>query len=384
MRLLKERARSASPRNPVVLVPPVLAVRLVDGAGRPVWGQTRHLWRGPSVSRAQNVKPAGLIEAFTIVPGLVSHDVFGGMVRFLEDIGGYRRGQNLFHLDYDWRGSVADGAEELAKLIDRLRGGGDEQIDLVCVSSGGMVARYYLAVSQSSVGVGDVPRPPLPIRRVVYVASPQRGTFSALANAHEGIVLAPFGKRFNQQEVGSCQIIYDSLPHPDERIFIDERGEPLDLDHYDSSVWRELALGDHGLLGLQHRLDHAKKIHRTLDQLSTHPAAVVMGGAHVATPSRATVQNGKVFITDCCSIDDNPAGDRGYVPGDGSVPIASLLLPEMEESAVWKITPQDHHMISKEPEVHRLTLEGLLTAECPIPAFHVGPTFSRTLVRDAS
>lgn len=69
----------------------------------------------------------------------------------------------------DPTGSNRDHARELAAAVDRLREStGAEEVDIVAHSMGGLATRWYLLRSVDA-----------PVRRVVFLASPHRGTLSA-------------------------------------------------------------------------------------------------------------------------------------------------------------------------------------------------------------
>lgn len=66
-------------------------------------------------------------------------------------------------------GSNRDHAHELAAAVDSLRSRtGAERVDIVAHSMGGLATRWYLRTYESA-----------PVRRVVFMASPHRGTLSA-------------------------------------------------------------------------------------------------------------------------------------------------------------------------------------------------------------
>lgn len=66
-------------------------------------------------------------------------------------------------------GSNRDHAAELSEAIDRLRARtGSDEVDVVAHSMGGLATRWYILT-----------HPMHPIRRVVFIGSPHRGTLSA-------------------------------------------------------------------------------------------------------------------------------------------------------------------------------------------------------------
>lgn len=109
-------------------------------------------WRGPTLS-GWNFPPfvdygQGLLEAFRKA--------------------GYRRNRDLFVAFYDWRGAVRDSARNyLMPWIERaLRRSDFNEVDLVCHSMGGLVARSYI---QSSDYRGDV-------ARLITLGTPHQGS----------------------------------------------------------------------------------------------------------------------------------------------------------------------------------------------------------------
>src|SRR5262245_58621544 len=103
-RLLRRRARARGERLPVVVVPGMCGSRLRDRGGAMRWGSLGNFYRGPSAADEPGpLRAAGPLEGVPVVPGLWTHDVYGGLLRFLAADGGYARGEDLFVYDYDWR-----------------------------------------------------------------------------------------------------------------------------------------------------------------------------------------------------------------------------------------------------------------------------------------
>jgi hypothetical protein len=355
-RLLRQRALAVKERRPLVLVPGMLGTRLIDGQGRSLWGTTRRLYQGPSIGAAPGVRTDGLLAELSLIPRLLGYDIHGGLLRFLEAVGGYRRGEDLFALDYDWRLGVAHGAECLAELVLRIRGMSDVRVDLLSVSTGGQIVRHYLRDGQDSV------------RRVLFVGAPQRGTFDALACLHRGFRCAPAGKLFTAPEIALYQTAFDALPHPAEKVFVDEEGNALDLDLYDPSVWAQLGLSDAPLSELSERLACAREVHRALGEATPIPDATLIGARHLPTPHRVLVRSGRACIPPPTPRKDDPFVGYTYAPGDGELTAASLGgLPGIPPDRVWWVTPSAHHRLPADPAVHRLVLEALLATDRKIP-----------------
>ena len=355
-RLLRRRAHLVPERVPVVLIPSILGTHLVDGAGDSVWGRTRRLYRGPRLDAATGSR--GLLDGFDLIPGVLAYDVYGGLVRCLERAGGYTPGEDLFVLDYDWRAGIAAGAAALQALVDQIRGIGDERVDLVGVSTGGVIARLFQA---DSAAAGC-------IRRCVYVGTPQRGSFHVLELLANGVQPAPFGRHFSPAEIATFQTAWDCLPHPDEPVFVDDRGEPVDLALYDADTWVRVGLSSLGRSELAEKLGRASALHAQLDGVPPHPDCIVIAGRSCPTAVRARVTAGRVAFPPCEPRPGDPLTSRFYSPGDGSVPEATQrALPGLSAERIWWVSPRAHHRLPAEPEVHRLVLEALLATARPIP-----------------
>jgi hypothetical protein len=362
-RSLRRRARDRTARPPLVLIPSILGTRLVDDQGRSGWGSTRALYgRLPAPSTAE-LRHAGLLEGFTLVPRLWSYDVYGGLVRFLERIGGYVRNESLFVLEYDWRAGIAHAAARLAELMARIPLSTDRKVDMVGVSSGGLVARYFLEYGGMAPGVvgaaaGGTGR--AQVRRVICIGTPQRGAFNALDIIANGVRPAPLGRTFTGREIAELQTVWELLPHPEERLFVDEKGTILDLDHFDPSVWTRLRITSMKESVLVERLAAARRLHEALAR--SGPAdIVVIGGRKEPTIVRALVTGGRVTFPTCTPPAGDPRAGVMYAPGDGMTAERSLCaIPELDPAHVHWVPVRVHHSLPADPEVHRLIVQALL------------------------
>jgi pimeloyl-ACP methyl ester carboxylesterase len=354
IRLLRRRARLVTERTPVVLVPSILGTRLADQGGRLAWGSARRLYFGAPLWDEPEIRTAGLLRGFTVIPGLLQYDVFGGLLRFLSGVGGYVPGEDLHVFEYDWRGGVAQASEQLAELLERIRGAGNERCDLIGMSTGGLVIRSLLAQGHQ------------PVRRIVYVGTPQRGAFSALWYIADGVQPAPLGKSFSGSEVARFQTVWDALPHPDERLFVDQGGAPLGIDLYDPGTWHQLQLVPAGT-DVAPRLEGAARLHRALTG-ATHPDSIVIGARNQPTATRCIVQGGRATFPPCEPRPDDPRLRFAYEPGDSAVPERSLRgLPGLDPQRVWFVEPDEHRTLPADRDVHRLVLEALLATDRAIP-----------------
>lgn len=364
-RELARRARDAV-RRPIVVVPPVLGVRLVDDRGRTMWGATPRLLftAGQTLGPLADARPDGHLAGFTLVPRLYERDVLGGLVRYLERIYGAREGEDLFVLAYDWRRPLAEGARELARLLARIRGASDAQVDLIGISSGGNVIRSFLAgdpdedlVLGPAIGA---------IHRVVYLGTPHRGNVGGFGYLVEGIQI--FGVRPDGPTLQRrCPSIFDLLPHPDERIFVDAHGDRLELDHLDPRTWRELRLPGHDRPELAADLARARAEHLRVARVP-HPPSVVIADRHRPTAARAVILDGALVIP-CASCKGDPERyPYAFEPGDGVVPAATMAAaPGLSADGPWWVNTSEHARIATDAHVHPLVVEALLSPHKPVP-----------------
>jgi hypothetical protein len=361
-RLLRKRARDGSSRPPVVLVPSILGTRLVDEQGRSGWGSTRALYGVASSRPGAALRHEGLLEDFTLVPRLWSYDVYGGLVRYLERIGGYVRNESLFVLDYDWRTGIAHAAARLAELVARIPQATERKVDVVGVSSGGLVARHFLEYGGLAEGAARAPSGAgrALVRRVICIGTPQRGAFNALDIIANGVRPAPLGRTFTGREIAELQTVWELLPHPEERVFVDEKGQILELDHFDPGVWTRFRITSMEESVLVDRLDRARRLHQELDRC--RPADLVLiGGRKEPTIVRALVTGNRVSFPSCAPPAGDPRAGVMYAPGDGMTSERSLCaVPELDRARVRWVPVKVHHSLPADPEVHRLVVEALI------------------------
>ncbi len=343
---LRTRALRARPGRPLVIVPSILGTRIIEG-GKVLWGTAPRLYRGPPVATAADAVASGLLEGFALIPGVYAYDVFGGLLRFLDRVGGYHRGRDLFVLEYDWRRSVEHGAARLAELLDAVEHHHRGDIDVVAISTGGLLVRHCLAMGRS-------------LRRIIYIGTPHRGSFQAITSLHAGLQMVPLGRRFPPEEIAACETCWDALPHPDERVVVDAAGTVLDDSLYDPATWRRMQLGSPSVAVGRH-LERAARLHRVLDAAPVHGDSWVIGSRHLPTLSKLVLVNGRATVLPCTPRAADPITPHVFEPGDSSLPARSLLgLPGLDPRRVRTVAVDDHHTLPADPAVHRHALEILL------------------------
>lgn len=371
---LRRRARTRD-RAPLVIVPSVFGSNLVDPRGRTVWGAATRLFFGTSFAEATDATATTIIDGFTLVPGLYRHDVFGGLIRYLAAVYGATPGEDLFVLPYDWREPIAVTARRLARLVAQVRGTSDAKLDVIGISSGGNVVRAFLAGAWADDPDDALADPVLgpgvaAVRRVIYLGTPHRGSISAVDYTQQGVGFFSGGKHFPALPLHTgVTSIFDMMPAPDDRIFVDGTGARLELDHLDPATWRELRMVGHDRPGLVDDLARSRRLHRAVAAAADrHPPAIAIAGRHRPTMARAIVDGGKI-VWPCPECgDDRSLYPFAFTAGDGVVPEATLAAaPGVGADGPWWVEPKVHHRIATDAFIHPLVVEALLAPVKPVP-----------------
>ncbi len=366
-RLLRERAATTK-RPPLVVVPGPFGSVLRDPAGRRVWGESRRLFAGRDFFEDTPLRADGLLEGFDVVPGLWQHDVFGGLLRYLEQIGGYRRGETLFGVAYDWRAGAFAGADALEQTIRRVQGASDDAVDVLAISGGGMLLRLHLARELERLGTRRS------VRRAVYLAAPQRGAYLCFSHLQAGFSFLPRSRHHPPRDVASLGGAFHLLPHPDDPLFVTPSGQAAGRSIYDPATWRTLGLALADEPRLAERLAEAEGLHRRIETVAATAEDVVIAARDRQTARRVVVQT-PVALPTCCDSDDV----RTHAPGDGSLDEHTLAsLPGLMPDSLWWIpSPARSHIsliagpgarpfvleaLSRSPRVGRRDLYPLLGA----------------------
>jgi pimeloyl-ACP methyl ester carboxylesterase len=163
-----EPARAQTPtseaRNSLIFVPGLLGSRLCrPNSATPaepdvVWGTLSALPRFPTIRVAADgakdgIKPCGLVREIVYL-GFFRLELYSPILAHLERLG-YREGRDLFIFDYDWRRSVFDNGEALARFVNE-KTGNTARVDILAHSMGGLIARVYTAKFGGAARVGKL------------------------------------------------------------------------------------------------------------------------------------------------------------------------------------------------------------------------------------
>jgi pimeloyl-ACP methyl ester carboxylesterase len=116
--------------------------------------------------------PTDVIRRFSVA------DQYQALINDLQSFG-FEEDQNLFLFPYDWRKSNAETAERLAERLDRLIAENPgAEITILAHSMGGLVSRQFLESGRFNRRTSHGK-----VRRLIMLATPQRGAPLALAAA---------------------------------------------------------------------------------------------------------------------------------------------------------------------------------------------------------
>lgn len=249
-------------RRTVVLVPGMTGVELLDRqSGKRVWGGGSNLI-GPrdggyrialpiSPQGEDALEPGRVLDRIRLGP--ITKPVYGPVAKLFETHG-WRRGElatptatdDLFFYAYDWRRDNVDSARRLAVQLEaaaRTRANGSLAVTLICQSNGGHICRYLVKYGSASLEEAErgLTRPPLgvTIDQVILVGNANGGSLRILRYLNRGRKYVRYiGRKLFPETFFTLESLYQDLPAYRSDLFVDELGEPLQVDLYSSESWR--------------------------------------------------------------------------------------------------------------------------------------------------
>lgn len=153
----------------------------------------------------------------------------------------------VYVFPYDWRYSIARSAEKLVQYVLALQkknlkslapANWDKAFDFACHSMGGLVFRQFVAAWRSAK-----PGAPLPINRVVFIATPHLGSVDAVESMIRGETVLFGGKKELRKLARTFPGVYELLPQAGlNKTVVDEKGNPLDI--FDINNWQKTVTPD--------------------------------------------------------------------------------------------------------------------------------------------
>lgn len=274
---------------------------------------------------------------------------------------------------YDWRQDNVGNAIALGRFLENARreleerGAGPVRFDVVAHSMGGLIGRYFLRFGGRDVlGEDD---PPITwagaeyIDRLVLISTPNFGSMKVLRELITGRRYPVV--KFEPALVTSWVSPYQMLPREHHQLWLDEQGQPTEVNILSAEVWEQngwgpFAPGQDRYLAwifpnettaqarrqrmvefMNAALDRGSRFYKVMDRraLVPCPAEVVLFAADVQpTMARAIVvgQPGQTKL-----VFEGRKGIELKAPGDGSVTRASAVADERlaSGSSGWLTSP---------------------------------------------
>ncbi len=267
------RARPNKP--PVIVIPGVLGSQIVNAqTGEVVWpsafrtsGDGLSLPTTPDLAANRDALVASkIVLTARLVPRIPADVyVYYELINALKTYGGYREGDwdhptadgdhdTFYVFPYDWRRDNVETARLLVRQVEALKlklNRPDLRFNLVAHSMGGLVARYAAMYGDADLSADDAP-PQVSwagardINKIFMFGTPNEGSADAFATLLDGYSVTEGLRRrvrllnkLSREDAFTIPSIFQLLPHGHAARFLDADLAPLDLDLYDSAVWRE-------------------------------------------------------------------------------------------------------------------------------------------------
>jgi pimeloyl-ACP methyl ester carboxylesterase len=324
----------------VVLIPGIMGSLL-----RSIRGSTDVLWVNPVAMVQGRFNELELDENGLDRAAHVEIVAFGlEKLTYLKMSLALHREAELFEFPFDWRRSVEDGADLLARCLERWAAASPgRRFTLVAHSLGGLLARAYL--------VRYPLRAEALIGRVINLGTPFRGApeiVQALLVGNPDMSLLGMLSRDNDPRrfLRSIPGAYALLPAPPE--LAGAAAAPFDWDLHDAAAW--------GVPGIrQPLLTQARATYAAILGADPQVAQIQIAGGNRST------------ITGCHRTGSGEAASYGWLSaesgaesGDGTVPLSSALIPGLE---VY-YSDADHRGMANDGDVICAVL-ALLRGEAP-------------------
>jgi hypothetical protein len=180
-----------------------------------------------------------------------------------------RSGVPAYLFAYDWRYSIVESARTLVGFVERLLckdiptiPGWNGSFDFACHSMGGLIFRQFLAEWAAAH-----PRTRAPVGKVVFIATPHKGSLDAAAALITGETPIFGGQKAMRKLARTFPAVYELLPLPGTGVMRAERGG-VEIDLFVEQSWQRnttSAVPDaHGFDVEQRHLDDARAVLQAL------------------------------------------------------------------------------------------------------------------------
>jgi len=253
---LYEKERMLPKKYPVIFIHGIMGSILEDSeTGKVIWGDVAKGFLDELALPIDNdnlkenkdsLFAAAPLEKISWIPGFIEKDIYAGAYNVAIKGGGYTFGKDAFTLAYDWRRDLVESAQQLGKLIEKIKsdlGQPDLRVNLLCHSAGGLVARYYAKYGAEDVLDKDpIPEPTYSgaknINKIIMMGTPNRGSVESFERLHNGYWLPTIGL-MTVETLFTMPSAYELLPFDSNDMFIDVSGNKMNLDIYNVDNWEK-------------------------------------------------------------------------------------------------------------------------------------------------
>jgi hypothetical protein len=354
-------------------VPGATGVELRDPVtGRFVWGKGKNLVRPhdggyavafpvePGAAGAPGLETGEVMEEIRLA-GLFRKPIYKPIVDLLT-ANGYQRGDladprpddNFFLFAYDWRqDNVVSAAFLLERLetLRRVRSAPRLPVVLICQSNGAHICRYLAkyggaTLTETEAGLAERPAA-IDLEKLILVGSSNGGSLRILRELDRGrSYVSLVGRKWQPETLFTFRSLFQDLPAYRTDLFLDEQGQPIEVDLYDPAAWQTFGWSVFGD-STARRLDSARRFQKVLATDSPafgEPDYHLIQNGDIDTPERAVLVEKKgawqTLFTGDRWLEKRPHLKRlATTAGDGHASI---------ESQLW-LSPQEHEQLVGEP-----------------------------------
>lgn len=250
---------------PIIVIPGIVSTKLVDEDNKEVWfGPWYKVLFSDYEELELEINPDTLqpkqsnITAGELPRKVLGFDFYGSLFDILEDYGHFKytelgtpypgHGRRYYTFPYDWRYDSVDTARKLDAFIEQVRSDYQDpnlEVDLVALSMGGLIARYYMRYGTNDVlNDNDFPVTQAgaqKVRRFIQLGTPNLGSIAAAHQLMNGYKIIQ--GTVPVEIIATMPAVYQLLPHPLHDWLINNKGLTVDRDLFDAEIWQRFEWG---------------------------------------------------------------------------------------------------------------------------------------------
>lgn len=260
-------------KRPIILVPGILNLALVNGKTREVvWPSAFRSddddialpITGDPLNSSDDLIATKAIESVRFLPLTPKINFLGSLLDALRRHAGYKEGNwdqpaadgdrdTFYTFVYDWRRDNVQVAQQLIErvvLLKRKLNRPDLQFNVVAISMGGLIARYAAMYGNAELPA-DKSLPTLTwaglkhFERIFMFGVPNEGSMEAFATILNGYSISEGANKprrlfhkLSREDAFSELAVFQLMPHSQTARFLDQDLKPLKIDLYNPASWK--------------------------------------------------------------------------------------------------------------------------------------------------